>query len=516
MRKALFSLFGSALAFSLLTSCNSNAIGGGGLKNPPENVPVSLTITDDPPVGVSVLFFQVSLTAASLQPASGTAVSLINNPIPIDVTQLQALSAFLNTANVPTGTYNSLSLTFANPQLVIYNASDTAIAATCAVGTVCQLTPTLDNSATVSITSAPFPVTVAANSPFGFLIDFHLNTIIQSDLSVNLSAANGMTVGQLPPWSPMQPPHFGMLWGTVESASAGNNQFTVLTGDGRSFTVDSNSSTTYADFPCAGPVQTIACVADGQSVQVQVASVQGDGSLLAAQVTYVQASGQQTVVGTIVAIPPYPTPVGETIIQLILHRGPNSNSGLPLGGIAQVAVWEPGSGSSVVTAFSIDSNGFTIPPGLTFATNTDLGIGQTVQVTVAPGTLQESSGPGGNQGGGGWGPPAQVSFTASAIALEPSQITGSVASIGTGSFTLGIFPNTFGPISPTFQAQAVVQTSTQTVYQGFTPDDFSALAVGDVVSVNGWLFPQNGALDPAIGPPIVVAQTVAMHSDGTF
>ena len=173
MRKALFWLFSSALAFGLLTSCSSNSIHH---SIPAENVPVSLTITDDPPQGVSVLFFQVSLTAASLQPASGSAVSLINNPIPIDVTQLQALSAFLNTANVPAGTYNSLSLAFANPQLVIYNASDTALSATCAVGTVCQLTPTLDNSATINITSAPLPVTVilatlAAAVAFAFLVD---------------------------------------------------------------------------------------------------------------------------------------------------------------------------------------------------------------------------------------------------------------------------------------------------------------------------------------------------------
>jgi hypothetical protein len=490
-------------------------MGGGQLNNSPENVPVSLSITDDPPVGVTVLFFQVNLTAASLQPASGTAVSLINNPIPIDVTQLQALSAFLNTANVPTGTYNSLNLTFANPQLVIYNASDTAIAATCAVGTVCQLTPTLDDSATVTISSTPLPVTIAANSPFGFLVDFHLNTIIQSDLSVNLSASNGITVGQLPPFSPAQPPHFGTLWGTVESVSASNNQFTLLTGDGRTFTVDSNTSTTYADFPCATPVQTISCVADGQSVQVQVASVQGDGTLLAAQVTYQQATGQQTVVGTIVAMPPYPTPAGETIIQLILHQGPTSSAGLSFGSIAQVAIWDAGSGSHIVTAFSIDSNGFTIPSGLTFASNNDLGIGQTVQVTVAPGTLTQGpvSGP---ITPGGWGPPAQISFTAGSIALEPSQITGSIASIGTGSFSLGIFPNIFGGASPTFQAQAIVETTSQTAYQGFSTDDFSGLAAGDVVSVNGWLFPQNGILDPAIGPPIIVAQTVTLHSNGTF
>jgi hypothetical protein len=513
MRKAIFCLFGSALACSLLTSCSSNVSSSGQLGTPPENVPVSLTITDDPPVGVSVLFFQVNLTAASLQPASGTAVSLINNPIPIDVTQLQALSAFLNTANVPTGAYNSLSLTFANPQLVIYNNSDTSIASTCAVGAVCQLTPTIDNSGTFNISSTPFPVTIAANSPLGFLIDFHLNTIIQSDLSVNLSATDGITVGQLPPWSQGQPPHFGALTGTVESVNVSSNDFTMLTLDGRTFTIDSNSSTTYADFSCASPVQTISCMAVGESVQVQVASVQADRTLLAAQVTYLQAAGQQTVVGTIVAIPPLPTPAGETIIDIILHQSPTSSPGIPMGGFAQVAVWTTGSNAAT---FSIDSNGFTIPPGLTFTSPANFGVGQSLQLLVAAGTLQGPSGPGGNQGGGGWGPPAALSFTASNVELEPSQFTGSIESVGMGSFTLDLFPNFFGAVSPTFQAEAVVETSSQTTYQGFTTDSFSGLAAGDVVSVNGWLFPQNGILDPAIGPPIIVAQTVTYHSNGMF
>ena len=90
-------------------------------------------MTDDPPSGVSVLFFQVSLTSATLTPAAGSGstslVSLVENPIQIDVTQLQALSAFLANENVPAGTYSSLSLTFANPQLVILNSSDALWAA---------------------------------------------------------------------------------------------------------------------------------------------------------------------------------------------------------------------------------------------------------------------------------------------------------------------------------------------------------------------------------------------------
>ena len=119
-----------------LIGCSSTPVTNSSASSDSLTAAVSLSITDDPPNGVTVLFFQISLTAANLTPASGSrTVSLLNNntPIQIDVTQLQAISDFLSTANVTAGTYNSLALSFANPQLVIFNESDQTIANTCPV-----------------------------------------------------------------------------------------------------------------------------------------------------------------------------------------------------------------------------------------------------------------------------------------------------------------------------------------------------------------------------------------------
>jgi hypothetical protein len=503
---------------SAMTALNQGTGGSNQTQTPASAVPVSLTITDDPPAGISVLFFQVSLTAASLQPASGSAVSLLRNgtPIQIDVTQLQALSAFLSAANVPAGSYSSLSLTFASPQLVIFNNSDQSIAGTCAVGSVCQLTPAIVNSATVDLSSSPFPVTVAANSPLGFLIDFHLNTIIQSDLSVDLGAANGVSVAQLqPPSAPTGPPQFGVLTGTVGAVSSSLGQFTLQTPDGRSFTVSTSTSTAYDDFPASAcSAAGFSCIAQGDIVQVQVSSVQSSGVLVAAQIAFVQAPGQQTVVGTIVGIPRLPLPVGETMIQLILHQNPTASTGLPLGAMAMVAVWAPVQGASGITptAFSIDAAGFTIPSGLTFASPSDLSVGQTLQVTIAPGSLQPPT-PGPPGGSGGWGPPPEPIFTASSLQLEPSQITGSISAIdaGASSFTLNyVFEPV--PVIPLGQLiQYDVQTTAQTAYQGFSTDSFSGLAVNDMVSVNGWLFSPSGSTTlPVIVPKNIVLRTTGI------
>ncbi len=511
IRKPLPFLSVLAILTVFLVGCSSSTNGTGTSINSASAAPVSITMTDDPPAGVSVLFFQVSLTAATLTPesSSDSSVSLLSNntPIQIDVTQLQALSAFLSTASVPSESYSGLNLTFANPQLVIFNRSDSSLGSTCAVGSVCQLTPAFDNNtSSLNFTSSPFPVMVSASSPLGFVIDFHLNTVIQSDLSVNLAATNGVTVSELPP-APT-PPQFGFLTGTVGTVTASSNQFTLQTRWGRKFTIATTSSTTFNNFPssaCTTP--GIGCLAQGQIVKVEVSSVASDGNLTASEVNYVQAAAAQTVEGIIVSIPPLPLPAGETIIDLILHQSPTGNANLPIGGIASVAVWAPGSGSNPATTFSIDNNGFAIPSGYTFASSSDLTVGQTVQVTVTPGTVSNT---GGGPSTNAWGPPPSLSFTASAVELEPSQMTGSITAVdsSTTSFTLGVGGPFFAawPMSAAVSSYDVATTS-QTTYTGFSPDNFGGLANGQFVSVNGWLFPPS----TSGGSPTIAAQSVLMR-----
>jgi hypothetical protein len=461
-------------------------------------------MTDDPPAGVSVLFFQVSLTAASLTPESTTssAVSLLpnNTPIEIDVTQLQALSAFLSTASVAAGKYTGLNLTFANPQLVIFNQSDSSLGSTCAVGSVCQLTPAFDNNtSSLSFTSSPFPVTVSAGSPLGFLIDFHLNTVIQSDLSVNLAATNGVTIAELPP-APT-PPHFGFLAGTVTGTTPSSNQFTLQTAWGRTFTIATTSSTTFNNFPssaCTTP--GFSCLAQGQIVKVEISGFGSNGELTASEVDYVRMAATQTVEGTVIDIPPLPLPTGELIVQMILHNSPGSTSGVPLGGVATVTLHNS-------DTFTIDNNGFTIPSGLSFTGIADVTVGQDLQLVVEPGTWSTT---GFGTGPGAWGFPGSIAFTASSVALEPSQMTGAITAIdsSTTSFTLGAAGPFFAPWPlPTAISSYDVLTTSQTAYTGFSPDNFSGLATNDFVSVNGWLFPSS----TSPSTPVVAAQSVVLR-----
>src|SRR5467141_4607369 len=70
-------------------------------------VPMSLTIHDTPPSGVAVLFFEASITGASLQPSDSSkpAVSVLSAPVEVEFGPLQTDTAFLTLATVPPDAY---------------------------------------------------------------------------------------------------------------------------------------------------------------------------------------------------------------------------------------------------------------------------------------------------------------------------------------------------------------------------------------------------------------------------
>jgi hypothetical protein len=408
-----------------------------------------------------------------------------------------------------------MSLTFSNPQLTIFNSSDSSISSTCAVGKVCQITPTTSGPLTLSFSTAPFPVTLSASSPLNFKLDIHLDTVIQSDLSLNLSATNGVTVSTAGPPPPGNGtnvmagviPLIGKLTGTIQTV--GTNQFTLQTIEGRSFTFEVNSSTTYSYPTSVCAADAFSCLANGQSVQVTV-SLQSDGTLLAAAVNFIQLPTQQTVQGNIIGLS---TSGGNTVMDLVTQMQPAAANAavLPVGGHASVTV--PSTG----VTYAINSGSFTLPSGLTFASASNLQVGQQVLVVVS-GTVTAATGTSNSSSPGPVGPP-NVLFTASSITLEPSQITGTVAGVNAGSlsFTLATLPVFLVPPSataggaPNYLSPFIitVQTTAATTFTNFTTNTIAGLAVNDVVSLHGWVF-----ATPSGATSVTVAADAVMDRPG--
>jgi hypothetical protein len=305
----------------------------------------------------------------------------------------------------------------------------------------------------------------------------------------------------------MPVPHLGHFTGTIQSVNTSTNPkgFTLQALDGRTLTIDVNSSTTYSYPSSVCSADNFSCLATQQVVRVEV-SLQTDGTLLASEVNYVQPTAQTTVEGNIIRLS---TSGGNTVMDLIPQHRWSTPSQIPLG--HRITVTVPSSG----VTYAVDSDSFMLPGGLSFASASDLIVGQEVSVVVQ-GSVTTS---GGSDSWTPWAGPAATSFTTNSITLKPSQITGSVAAIPTTgqlSFTLSTLPAFFvspfathGATPPWVPVEITIQTTAATTFTNLTPDSISGLAVNDVVSVEGWVFST-----PSIATNVTVAADSVLGRPG--
>ena len=450
MRKA--ALCCSAALFLVFIFSGCGHFPGNGVSSQGVTAPFSMTLTDAPPAGVTVLFLQFSVTGAVLQPGN---VSLINasNPIPVELTQLQTQSTFLSSVKVPTGNYTSLSVTFANPALTILNQTGAPIGFTCLNGAVCQFTPSLSP---VMITFSPLAVTLMQNVPVGFAVDVNFTNIIDSNLAINLGAPNGFTLTQLPSvqlTSELQ--SLENVLGMVQTI--GTNQFTMKTGNGLTLTINTDSNTVFnfANANCAA--NNFSCIVVGQVLETDM-SLLGNGSFLAKRIDFQDAAGDQVAQGTIVAV------TSPTQFMMVVQQELPAITNLTPGNLATVNL-------QAGATFQIDAKGFVVPGGLSFASSSNLLLGQEVQIRVVGTPVA--------------GPP--ITFSTNRIALHRSRFTAKVFTINimNASFTVNNLPPIFTNALPTPILQIQVLTSANTEFENIT---FANLAPLTNVSVEGLLF----------------------------
>ncbi len=450
--------------------------GGGGSSSfttQPQTSPVSVTIGDTPPAGVAVLSFEVTVTGAVLQPGNA---SLLSAPAKVEIKQLETETAFLNTANVAQGTYNSIDVTFANAELTILNNSSSAIvvgSTTCNVGAVCELKPSI-NPSTASFSGAPFPLTIGSTA-IGLLLDFNLNTSIQNDLSINPS----ISFTQLPAAAGTNElDELEDVVGTVANKDATNNQFTLQTADSQSFTVKVDSSTKFEDFDevgCTATPQNFTCVQNGQLVEVDLSLISG-GMFVAKEVQLEDDVNKEDFEGTIVSLTGNP----PTAFQMVVLDEVPDIAGLSVGNAVTVTLQE--------ASFRIDDEGLDTS-AFNFSSSADLLIGQEVKVRVV-GSVSP-------------GPP--ISVTTDRVTLRTSQFTTTVGVKSGNNFSVPAAGDSLPSLFTDAGINTItVQTSSATDFENVpAPGGVAGLNPGDKVSLRGLLFNQ-----PAGTPPVLVAKKV--------
>lgn len=423
--------------------------------------PVVLTIHDSAPTGIAVPSFEVTITGAVLEPGD---VSILTNGQTVELTQLQTNSVYLGTStSVPAGTYTSIQMTYSNPQFTIVNESgsaETTPSGQCPAGATCVISNPTATTLSNTVTFAQ-QLVIGATTPTLIEFDVNLNNVIQSDLSLDFSQSGGVTITQ-PSGSTVSTIDTFYLAGQVQSIDQSSNQFSLMASTGQTFNITTTANTVF-EFGSEGCMaNSFTCIAQNQVLDVAVA-MQSDGATFdAAEVDYDSAPNTIDVSGTI---------VGEagTSLAIVVHQTIPAQAGLPDG---TPATFNIGSASYV-----INNGSFVLPAGVTFASPSDVIVGQEVEASVSSAT--QISG---------------TTVTANQLALEQTQLQGVISDVETEAqpypyFDVGQLPAIF--VNETLQLQVFDTSSSQNTpiqYQNLSPDSISGLQVQQAITVGGFLF----------------------------
>jgi hypothetical protein len=468
------------LAASFLGACsasqNSTVSDNINPPQPPPSAntsPLSITLSDAPPAGVSVLSFEVNITGALLQPTVGTDVSLLpgGRSVEIEVKKLETEAAVLSTINAPAGTYKGLQLTLADPSVTVFNGSPTDLG-TCKANTTCRFNPVVAGPITYS--AAPFPLTLVIGTPVGLKIDILLDKIIAADLSVSLNDPSDITVTELAAVPMNGPPaklEDNEFAGMIASLDAANVNFVVHNSiSGMSESIHAGANTKFEDFDEHGCLSNnFSCLSTSQIVEVET-TLESDGSILANEVKLEESRGAKSVEGTLVSASGNP----PAQFQLVVLDVEPDIAGLTL--VDPLLVVFPSAAT-----FDIGLGRLAVPADAAFAGPTDLIPGQDIQ--IEPGAITP-------------GPP--ISTSTSHGTLRTSQFTATVSAVNGSAITVTYLPAVFGVSTVT------VQTSSTTEFEDLLGP--SSLPNGSLISVRGLLF-------KTASGPVVVAAKVRSHDN---
>jgi hypothetical protein len=439
---------------------------------PTANATVNFVVTDTPPTNVTVLAFQIQITGATLQPGN---VSLLPRPVTVDLAQLVSDTGFLASTVIDSGTYTSLTLTYANPQVTILNGSAAPIVVagkTCQAGAVCTFAPAL-NQASVTISNGVFPLTVTASSATGLNLDLSIPDLLQSDLSVTLANGNSVNLSLLPQplSSTSQQAKIDDVFGTITAISGSQVSMTTALGDSLVLTGSSSTKYSYPASVCS--TAGASCLSTGQVVTANL-SLLGNGALGLNSISYVGSSGSPFVKGLVLSVD---TGAATPTAQIFVQRTENTSAIVP----GQITTAYLPSG----TIYAVGTVTYPAVPGGTFSSDLDLMSGQEV-ILSASSNLVSGSAP---------------SFNAGSVFLEPSQLVGRVVSVDTGSSSLAI--NSLSGLfnwTPPLVQQMEIQTDATTNFVGFSSASLSGLSAGQFVAAKGPLFNTAGnSGNPTLG-----------------
>jgi len=430
-------------AIGLLLDSGCSGPRGHGSTPPFTPAPGTLAIFGGDTPFCGVLSFTVTITGLTLTPQSGSSpVSVLSSgtQVTVDFASLMDLPTMLNLSSVSSGTYSSLGITLANPQLTYMDTSTSPPS----IKTVAPAISTL----TVSLPLNP-AITIASGGSLALQLDFNLLNSITAGAGGLFTATPTFTATPASASGSVGYAQFDDLSGLVQGVSTSSTNpsftgsFTISSPNSQTFTVNVNSSTSFTG------ISGLSGLTSGTFVEM-TAVLDSNANIVAnsvvAEAQEDSANGEAAFVGLITAVAP-PTGSATQFTMLVQQENPDVSGRVPVFSLLTVNI-SPSSTTFGISAQGADFANFSYGPN-------SLAVGQRV---VVHGTL-----PGGSA--------TASSATARAVFLGLQSILGNlstnpstpvaIASDGVdGGFTLV-------PCSPLFQnAPITALVNQQTVYSG--------------------------------------------------
>jgi hypothetical protein len=470
VRKVMAILAFVPLAVAFMAGCSGN-----GHHITANDVPIVLTIEDQPPAGLTVVSFTVQITGVVLQGGTGSqsTVSLLSSPVTINLSDLQTMNSLLASTSAPAGTYSGIMITFANASMTVLNNSNTTFtdgSTSCppagTLTTTCTLAPTFNPTST-TVTTSPFPITLTSGTPVNIGLDFNSSESI-ANANGTLSIAPSVTVTTNTTTNATTGNLNDFTNATGQVTAVGSNQFTVTdTSTGQPITLGVSNSTTFNNFntgTTCTTANTFACIQKNQIVSLNFGTTGAAGSTPTVSSISLQNGITQGVQGTVIGVNPN-TNTLQVVITSVSPAFATANSDVKVGQVVNV---NPGTSAT----FSVESNGQTIPSGLNFASINNVAVGQSV--------VLDSTGFTAGTGG------ANGTLTTDQVMLAPTQFGGTINSLNSTNQTFTI--NGLNGLFTTNGTQIVnVDTGTTTSFTGVT-GGFTGLMNGNNLAVGGLLF----------------------------
>jgi Domain of unknown function (DUF4382) len=192
----------------------------------------------------SVLSFQVDITGMTVSDGMNPPVSVLNGTQTVDFARLNGLHTLLDLNSIPAGTYTTVNVTLANPEIAYLsvpnpqtNPPTRPVVATLN-GTTAPAVTLTQSSVAITLSS---PLTVTAGDTIGLSFDFDLRHSIQVDSSGQFTGVVNPTL-DLKAVTPSDSDAYidDFVAGVT---SVGTSSFMIQGPHGRQFTVNVNDQT---------------------------------------------------------------------------------------------------------------------------------------------------------------------------------------------------------------------------------------------------------------------------------